>query len=83
MLARCLIIFVFGFFTAYLDSVFGILLQVKYYNKETGDFRETKPKSMKGYEKISGYGFIDNSMTNFLTIMISSLLAGMLAFLVF
>ncbi len=83
MLARCLIIFVFGFFTAYLDSVFGILLQVKYYNKETGDFRETKPKNMKGYEKISGYGFIDNSMTNFLTIMISSLLAGMLAFLVF
>lgn len=81
MIGRALIIFVFGFFTAYLDSVFGILLQVKYYNKSTGDFRETKPKDMKGYEKISGYGFIDNSMVNFLTIMISSLLAGMLAFL--
>lgn len=83
MVARCLIVFVFGFFTAYLDSVFGILLQVKYYNKKTGDLRETKPKDMDGYEKISGYGFIDNSMVNFLTIMISSLLAGMLAFLVF
>ena len=83
MVARALIILVFGFFTAYLDSIFGILLQVKYYNKKTGDLKETKPKDMTGYEKISGYGFIDNSMVNFLTIMISSLLAGMLAFLVF
>lgn len=83
MVGRALIIFIFGFFTAYLDSIFGILLQVKYYNKKTGDLRETKPKDMTGYEKISGYGFIDNSMVNFLTIMISSLLAGMLSFLVF
>lgn len=82
IIIRVAIVFFFGVFTSVLDSLFGILLQVKYYNEKTGEMLEKKPKSMRGIRRVSGYDFINNEMVNFLTVMISSLLAGMVAFIV-
>ena len=83
IIPRFAIVFFFGVFTSLLDSLFGILLQVKYYDEKEGVILEKKPKSMKGIRKVSGYDFITNGMVNFLTSMIAALLAGMVAFLVF
>lgn len=79
---RFIIILVFGFFTSILDSIFGLFLQVKYYDPKKGIILEKRPKNMKGIEKISGYNFLTNGMVNFVTIMISSILSALVGILV-
>lgn len=83
ILTRFLLVFGFGFFTSILDSIFGVFLQVKYYDKEKGIILEKKPKNMKGIEKVSGYHFLTNGMVNFVTIMISCILCCLLSIIIF
>lgn len=80
--ARFLLVFGFGIFTSILDSIFGVFLQVKYYDKEKGIILEKKPKNMNGIEKISGYKFLTNGMVNFVTIMISCILCCLVSLLI-
>lgn len=79
---RFLIVFVFGFLTTLLDSIFGVFLQAKYYDKEKGIILEKKPKNMKNIEKVSGYQFLTNGMVNMITIMLSSVLSCLLGLLI-
>lgn len=72
---RFIIVFVFGFLTTILDSIFGVFLQAKYYDKEKGVILEEKPKNMKNIERVSGYQFLTNGMVNMITIMLSSILS--------
>ncbi|MEG2447527.1 MAG: DUF92 domain-containing protein [Bacilli bacterium] len=82
MLMRFIIVLGFGLFTSLIDSIFGILLQIKYYNKKTGEVLEKKPKQMGNIERISGYSFLTNGMVNFTTIMISAILSCIVSLLI-
>lgn len=80
--ASFLLIFVFGFFTTLLDSIFGELFQVKYFDKVKEEFLETKPKGNKNVVKISGFSFLTNGVVNLVTVVISSLLSCLLAYFI-
>ncbi len=83
LIARFLLILGFGFFTSIIDSIFGVFLQVKYYDEAKGLILEERPKNMKGIKKVSGYRFLTNGMVNFVTVMISCVLCCSVMLLIF
>ncbi len=83
LLLRFILVLGFGFFTSIIDSIFGVFLQVKYYDEAKGLVLEKRPKNMKGIKKISGYPFLTNGMVNFVTVMMGSVLSAIVSIFLF